>query len=529
MYKKAFIINNDGKIFIFPKNIDLSENELEQLESKLRQFTTSINYSDEIHEFNFDIYSIWSLIVMGEEMLDDFISFLENNSVNEFPKILKDKIKIQKENFKQVLLEENLENIIINVLNGDLESIIKKYFDKEVKSTSNPKVYTSTKDNYNTITKKLLKHNVSIKLDNYLEDVESINLDFRCTFTLRYYESEALNLILNRKQKNGVIFMPPGSGKSYISLKLIEHFKIPTLILCDNCEEYWEEFIKLNTVNMSDDAISIYSNKNTFLTPITICSYGNAKETSLDILKEKQWGIIFYDDAHRALAPQYSKTLNIKSKYKFALAATLSRSDGKGAQLYDIIGPKLYNIQWQELKLKRFYKGINYTIIKSSSYDKITICKKIVNNYIGKNILICSYNRDKGDEISRLLNITYLNGNGKDNIKKAKERDTNDKFMNGTLNILCISAILQRIQISNIDVLIAITHNKGSQTEETFRIGRAVSCTKQLSEPDSVDFYSIVTEKEMTDFIKRLSPIEEYIKKDRKLINDTTFMGGDFQ
>ena len=194
MYKKAFIINNDGKIFIFPKNIDLNENELEQLESKLRQFTTSINYSDEIHEFNFDIYSIWSLIVMGEEMLDDFISFLESDSVNEFPKILKDKIKIQKENFKQVLLQENLENIIINVLNGDLELIIKKYLDKEVKSTSNPKVYTSTKDNYNTITRKLLKHNVSIKLDNYLEDVESINLDFRCTFTLRYYEAEALNI-----------------------------------------------------------------------------------------------------------------------------------------------------------------------------------------------------------------------------------------------------------------------------------------------------------------------------------------------
>ncbi|MCI1623859.1 MAG: hypothetical protein LKH93_16885, partial [Clostridium beijerinckii] len=106
MYRKPFIINNDGKIFIFPKNININENELDQLESKLRQFTTSINYSDEIHEFYFDLYSIWSLIVMGEEMLDDFISFLESNSINEFPKILKDKIKIQREDFKQVLLQE---------------------------------------------------------------------------------------------------------------------------------------------------------------------------------------------------------------------------------------------------------------------------------------------------------------------------------------------------------------------------------------------------------------------------------------
>ena len=85
------------------------------------------------------------------------------------------------------------------------------------------------------------------------------------------------------------------------------------------------------------------------------------------------------------------------------------------------------------------------------------------------------------------------------------------------------------MEMANIDVLIAITHNKGSQTEETFRIGRAVSCATQLSETNNVDFYSIVTEKEITDFNKRLSPIEEYIKKDRKLIKDTTFMGGDFQ
>lgn len=181
------------------------------------------------------------------------------------------------------------------------------------------------------------------------------------------------------------------------------------------------------------------------------------------------------------------------------------------------------------MKLKRFYKEINYTIVNSNSYDKITICKKIINNYIDKNILICSYNLDKGEEISELLNIPYLNGNGNDETKKIKEHELLDKFMNKTLNTLCISGILQRIQISNIDVLIAITHNKGSQREETFRIGRAVSCTKRLYEPDSVDFYSIVTEKEMTYFTKRLTPMEEYIKKGRKLINDTTLMDGDFQ
>lgn len=527
MHNKPFIINNDGKIFIFPTNIDFDEDKLQPLESKLRQFTTSINYNDEIHEFDFDIYSIWSLIVMGDEILDDFISFLKENSVNEFPKILDNKIKTQKENFKQVLLEEDLENIIITVLHGELESILKKYLSKEVKYNPNKKAYISNKDNSMTITNKLLKHNVSIKLDNYLDNVESVNLDFKCTFKLRYYQIEALNLILNNNQKNGIIFMPPGSGKSYISLKLIEHFKLSTLILCDNSEEYWKDFIESNTINMNKNIVSIYNSKNTLLTPITICSYQNAKDTSLNLLKENPWGIIFFDDAHRALANEYSKTLYIKSKFKFALAATLSRSDGKGAQLYDLIGPKLYNIQWQELKFKRFYKGINYTIIQSTHYDKISICEKLATNYSGKNILICSYNISEGEQISKILNIPNLNGDGNEDTKKIREHDIIDKFINGDLNKLCISTILQRIQISNIDVLIAITHNKGSEREEIFRIGRAVSCAKRLSAPYTTNFYSIVAEEEMNYFDKRLKTIKEYIEN-FNIIDATTLMDGDF-
>lgn len=526
MYSKPFIINNSGKIFIFPKNIDFDEQKLQQVESKLRQFTSTINYSEQIHEFDFDIYSIWSLIIMGEEMLDDFISFLKDNSVNEFPKNLYNTIQTQKENFKQVLLEENLENIIITVLHGHLDSIIKKHLEKEVQYDMTKKIYTSNKTNSLKITKTLLKNDVSIKLDNYLETVKSINLDFKCTFNLRYYESEALSLILNKGQENGIIFMPPGSGKSYVSLKLVEHFKVSTLILCDNSEEYWKNFIESNTINMDENIVSIY-NDNNRLTPITICSYQKAKDTVLSTLSEYPWGIIFYDDAHRALANKYSKTLYIKSKFKFALAATLSRNDGKGRQLYDIIGPKIYNIEWQELKLRRFYKHINYTMVISKQYSKLSICKKIVNSNKNKNILICSFNLEEGEQISKLLNIPNLNGEGNDYTKKIKEREIINKFIKCDINIICVSSILQRLQISNIDVLIALTHNKGSKTEEIFRIGRAASCSDQTDVPCTTEFYSIVIEKEKIYFSKRLSSVIKYIPT-HNIINDTTIMDGDY-
>ena len=101
---------------------------------------------------------------MGEEMLENFISFLEDYSVNKFPQKLYNIIQDQKENFKQVLLEEDLENIIIKVLHGHLDSIIKKHFEKEIHYDKVKNIYTSNKKNSLKITKTLLKNDVSIKL-----------------------------------------------------------------------------------------------------------------------------------------------------------------------------------------------------------------------------------------------------------------------------------------------------------------------------------------------------------------------------
>lgn len=509
MHSKSLILHGNGKIFIFPERINISDIELQKVEFKLKQYTTSIQYHDKIREFDFDDYSIWSLIIMGEEILNEFITFLEQHAVNEFPEELTDKINNITKTFKQVLLDEDLESIIVKVLKGDLNSIYKKTLKKYLIFDESINGYKGEKKNYDKVRDVLLKNKVNIKLDNYIDLNINEPLEFKCKFKLRYYEIEAVKSITQNGHRGGIIFMPPGSGKSYVALKLVESYKIPTLILCDNSQEYWENFIKTNT-DLADDKINVFDSSNK-IASITICSYQRVNLEKLNILKSISWGIIIYDDAHRTPADTYSQTLYIKSKYKYALAATLSRSDGKEAYLYDIIGPKIYNIKWQELRLRKYYKDVKYYKVLSRTYDPINICKKIIDANKDRKILICSHLLTPNEKISQAFNIPNINGNtGKQNEAKLLET-----FNLGQVSKICISKILQRLQVTNIDILIAISHNGSSKTEEIFRVGRAACCSEMMEKVQQATIYSIVNPNKADSFNVRL---EEVIKNGYKYI-----------
>jgi DNA excision repair protein ERCC-3 len=505
MYGKPLILHRDGKIYIFPEKVCISKEELEEVEFRLKQYTTCIYYDEKLRIYHFDDYSIWSIILMGEELIHEFMDFLRTRSVNEFPLEVFNHIKHIIENFKQVLLEEDLEFITIKVLKGDIDDLTKRILGKYINYDSTNSRFVGKKHDALKIKETLLKNKVNIKIDNYAEPEVNNTLDFKCRFTLRSYEVEAIKSITNKSQKSGIIFMPPGSGKSYVALKLIENYNIPTLILCDNSQEYWQSFI-LNNTDFNDKWIGTSEDINNFK-PITICSYQKAKDTILDKLKRINWGIIIYDDAHRTPAKTYSETLYLKSKYKFALAATLARSDGKEVYLYDVIGPKIYNIKWQELKYRGYYKNVIYYKVKTREQDIIKVTETLLENNKELNVLICSYNLRPNEIISSKYNIINIYGKGTNKLKRQQEHAIVENFNKGKIHKLCVSEILQRLQITNVDVLIAVNHNGSSKTEEIFRVGRAASCLEFMNKTKTTKIYSLVTDKDEKSFVKRLEEI----------------------
>lgn len=490
-----------------------------EAEQVLKRFVTQKTYTNQLSIYCLDDYSIWCMVVSGEESIKQFKQFLYNNSKNVIPQCIYEIIDNFNKQFKEVCLYEDKMNIIIKILRGEVLSIFKKNKKLEYIYQSEKQELIFDKVDKRKVLNKLASKQVHItkerKKQDYSNAIPLQILSKEGMQELRYYQSEAFNSVIDKGFKDGIIFMPPGAGKTLVGVKLIEYLKQRTLILNDNTEEYWKDYISENLYLKDASEIGIIKEENDEIKPITICSYSNITKF-IDKLTDYNWELIIYDDAHRALADTYSESLDIFSHHKIAFAATLARADGKGGMLYDIIGPRLYNISWYELEVKGYQKHvklIKIIIPKNKSRDsmsiKMKICQKLMKLYKDKRIAFVTYNTKKDNTneiINSSLSIDVLDGNTDENFRREKVKSFNSDF----INKICISLIFEKLQIKDIDVLVAISYQKGSEREETFRLGRVKSCSKKLDKPCTGLLYSLVDFKEDKYFTGREVAIAQY-------------------
>ncbi|KAJ8910605.1 hypothetical protein NQ315_003333 [Exocentrus adspersus] len=73
----------------------------------------------------------------------------------------------------------------------------------------------------------------------------------------------------------------------------------------------------------------------------------------MDWLSNKEWGLMVLDEVHVVPAMMFRKVISlINHKCKLGLTATLVREDDKIEDLNFLIGPKLYEADWQDLSAK---------------------------------------------------------------------------------------------------------------------------------------------------------------------------------
>jgi DNA excision repair protein ERCC-3 len=75
----------------------------------------------------------------------------------------------------------------------------------------------------------------------------------------------------------------------------------------------------------------------------------------MDWLETQEFGLMILDEVHVVPAEMFKKvTYKIKAHAKLGLTATLLREDDKIQELNFLIGPKLYEANWQELSAAGF-------------------------------------------------------------------------------------------------------------------------------------------------------------------------------
>ncbi|MHA1647801.1 MAG: DEAD/DEAH box helicase [Promethearchaeota archaeon] len=182
----------------------------------------------------------------------------------------------------------------------------------------------------------------------------TLPISLKSNFKLREYQNRAINA-WHQADKQGLIILPTGAGKSFIGLSSIISLQQRTLIIVPTIElmEQWYQRILSNLIwdtskISSEQLIGRFGGSYKNIAPITITTY----HSGYIYLKKFQnyFGLLIFDEVHHLAAEKFQKIAKgIIAPARMGLTATLKESDKIYAILSSIIGSIVYQGSKKEL------------------------------------------------------------------------------------------------------------------------------------------------------------------------------------
>lgn len=192
-------------------------------------------------------------------------------------------------------------------------------------------------------------------------------------FSLRNYQKQAsdaaVRLFLGKQDKNGIIILPTGSGKSLVIADIASRLDGPLLVFQPSKEILEQNFSKLQGYGIFDCAVYSASMGSKDINRITFATIGSVMNHREDFDCYKN---ILIDECHycNSKAGQYKEFIEAKSRRVVGLTATpyrLDRCMGGGSMLKfltrtrpRIFSDVLYCCQVKELLHKGYLADLNY-------------------------------------------------------------------------------------------------------------------------------------------------------------------------
>lgn len=361
----------------------------------------------------------------------------------------------------------------------------------------------------------------------------NLEIDLKPHAQIRYYQEKALSkMFSNSRARSGIIVLPCGAGKTLVGITAACGVKKSVIVLCTSAMsvvQWRAEFIKWSNINPDDVAVFTAENKTKFPrnAGIIISTYSmisNARKRSHDaekvmqFIRSREWGLLIADEVHVVPANIFKKvTYEIASHAKLGLTATLLREDDKIDDLNFLIGPKLYEANWQELSEQGHIARVQcaevwcqmtpefYTEwLKPSSLQKRALlsimnpkkfqaCQFLINYHEsrGDKIIVFSDNVYALEKYSRKLGKAYIYGA----TPQAERLRILENFQH---NELVNTIFLSKIGDTSLDLpeatcLIQISSHYGSRRQEAQRLGRILRAKRRNDEGFNAFFYSLVS------------------------------------
>ncbi|WP_259391279.1 DNA repair helicase XPB [Paenibacillus sp. 1011MAR3C5] len=369
---------------------------------------------------------------------------------------------------------------------------------------------------------------------------ESLSLRLRdqtlrgASFALRDYQERAVGSFIQdgaARGGSGVVVLPCGTGKTVVGIAAIARLCAATLILTSSrtSAEQWKEEL-LDKTTLSADSVGLYNGKVKEVKPVTIATYqlltrrkSKAGEfIHMGLFNERDWGLIIYDEVHLLPAPVFRMTASIQATRRLGLTATLVREDGCAEDVYSLIGPKQYDMQWKEAEKGAYIASVSCAEIRvpldASQYlsytaaaprsrlriaaenpGKLPVVRELLERFRDKQTLVIGQYLGQLREVAIELGAPLLTGE----TPHEERLRLYELFRRGSINVLVVSKVANlAIDLPDASVAIQLSGSFGSRQEEAQRVGRLL---RPKQGDNQAWFYTLVTEgtKETEFALKR--------------------------
>ncbi|KAF2652045.1 TFIIH basal transcription factor complex helicase XPB subunit [Lophiostoma macrostomum CBS 122681] len=360
-----------------------------------------------------------------------------------------------------------------------------------------------------------------------------LDIDLKPHAQIRYYQEKALSkMFSNSRARSGIIVLPCGAGKTLVGITAACGVKKSAIVLCTSAMsvvQWRAEFIKWSNINPDDIAVFTSEHKQPFKrnAGIVISTYtmitskrnrSYDSEKFMQFIQSREWGLLIADEVHVVPAAIFKKvTFNIATHSKLGLTATLLREDDKIDDLNFLIGPKLYEANWQELSEQGHIAKVQcaevwcqmtpefYTEwLKPSSVQKRALLSVMNPRKFQACQFLIKYHENRGDKIivfsdnvyalefyARKLRCAFIYGETPQN---ERMRILENFQHNPDINTIFLSKIGDTsLDLPEATCLIQISSHYGSRRQEAQRLGRILRAKRRNDEGFNAFFYSLVS------------------------------------
>ncbi|GAB7095544.1 DEAD/DEAH box helicase family protein [Halolamina litorea] len=181
---------------------------------------------------------------------------------------------------------------------------------------------------------------------DYVDQVlDTERLDLSTRYQLREYQQEALDAWRDAGDR-GVVELPTGAGKTVLAIAAMAALGVPTLVVVPTVDllDQWRRELEAEF----DVPIGQFGGGEQRREPITVSTYDSAYLKAHDV--GGSFGFVVFDEVHHLGGEGYREIARLlAAPARLGLTATFERPDGAHEQIVDLVGPRVYALDADDL------------------------------------------------------------------------------------------------------------------------------------------------------------------------------------